>query len=463
MEKEGGAAGQALAPAWLATAFPGHDWQTLRSCRLHLDEEGGAGLDLEASELGYLVDAVAEEPGQDSALCAGTVIIEIGGCSLLGLEEEALEDGFGGHFRDGAQLLLLAVEELRQAVAAREAKAKAGPQPDVVLEHGSVVHVYLCSAKDMDDLAPDTLGGLTRDLETFATRGGIRAEIYRPQDGTVVNVVLTGVPGEIGAARPELGALLQHYGLGLGTNGGATPGGRGVEKIEVGGMVMQSLPARGRRRRRAPEDDNVGRGEKLHARQAACLDAGDGGEGAAEGDAEEGAGALLKVCGKEVRQYEYMDHTADVILHSWGVDLQESFAQVCVAFFSYMTDLDTIQLRTSFEVEATGHDILDLLYHLLDEFLFNFGTEFVMCRRVEILELDEPGLRVRARGYGEKFDLSKHPQGTEIKAITMHQMKILTPNTLTSEDGTIPRKDSEKEGGRLREGFPFECYVLVDI
>lgn len=451
-----------MAPAWLSAAFPGHDWQTLGSCRLHLDEEGGAGLDLEPSELGYLVDAVAEEPGQDPAFCAGTVIIEIGGCSLLGLEEEALEDAFGGHFRDGAQLLFLAAEELRQAVAAREVQVKAGPQPDVVLEHGSVVHVYLCKSKDMDALAPETREGLTRDLQTFAERAGVRAEIYRADGGAAVTVVLTGVPGEISAARPELGALLQHYALGLGADGLPTVG-RAPEKIEVGGMVMQSLPARGRRRRRAPEDDDAGRGEKVRA-----LPGGQPG-GAAEGceDAEDGAGegddGLLTVSGKEVRQYEYMDHTADVILHSWGRDLQEAFAQVCVAFFSYMTDLDKVELHSSFEVEATGHDMLDLLYHLLDEFLFNFGTEFVMCRRVEILELDEPGLRVRARGYGEKFDLSKHPQGTEIKAITMHQMKILTPDTLTYEEGTIPRKTSEKEGGRLLEGFPYECYVLVDI
>lgn len=70
---------------------------------------------------------------------------------------------------------------------------------------------------------------------------------------------------------------------------------------------------------------------------------------------------------------------------------------------------------------------------------------------------------MRARGCGEKFNLKKHPQGTEIKAITTHQMKILTPETLTTEEGVIPRKQSTMEGGHMKEGFPYECYVLVDI
>ncbi|CAK9097722.1 Protein archease (Protein ZBTB8OS) (Zinc finger and BTB domain-containing opposite strand protein 8) [Durusdinium trenchii] len=141
---------------------------------------------------------------------------------------------------------------------------------------------------------------------------------------------------------------------------------------------------------------------------------------------------------EELRLYEYLDHTADVILHSWGKTLSQAFEQCCVCFFSYLTDLDTVSMVTSVDIQATGHDLTDLLYHLLDEFLFNFSTEFIICRRVEV-DLDEANLRATARGYGEKFDLQKHPQGTEIKAITMHQMKILTPTTVASEQGIQKR------------------------
>lgn len=331
-------------PAWLAATFAGHDWQTLRSCSLRVCADGGAGLDLQASEFGYLVEGVEATPGQDPQLCAGSVVIEIGGLKLMDLEEDALEAAFGSRFQDAAPLTLADAIELQRAAVQKKLKESA-------------------------------------------------------------------------------------------------------DTVEVYGLVMQSLPARKRRRRTALDNESE---------VAVCESV----EIVEENEAEQ-----ISMCMKvaEIRQFEYMDHTADVILHTWGRTLSEAFSQVCVAFFSYMTELKSVELVSTVEVEAKGKDMLDLLYHLLDEFLFVYGSTYTICRRVQILEFDERQFRVRARGFGERFDLKKHPQGTEIKAITMHQMKILTPNTLMTEEGIIARKTCAMEGGARREGFPFECYVLVDI
>lgn len=38
-------------------------------------------------------------------------------------------------------------------------------------------------------------------------------------------------------------------------------------------------------------------------------------------------------------KFEYLDHPADVQLHSWGDSLQESFEQVAMAMFGYITDM----------------------------------------------------------------------------------------------------------------------------
>ena len=63
-----------------------------------------------------------------------------------------------------------------------------------------------------------------------------------------------------------------------------------------------------------------------------------------------------------------------------------------VAFFAYLTDLDTVSLSTSVEVEASGHDMTDLLYHLLDESL---GSGFL---HVAALRLRNAKCRNRGPG-----------------------------------------------------------------
>ena len=43
---------------------------------------------------------------------------------------------------------------------------------------------------------------------------------------------------------------------------------------------------------------------------------------------------------------------------------------------------------------------------------------------MKITEFDKSNFSIKAKGYGETFDLSKHPQGTEVKAITYSNMQI---------------------------------------
>lgn len=144
---------------------------------------------------------------------------------------------------------------------------------------------------------------------------------------------------------------------------------------------------------------------------------------------EEGNGRLLlEGEAPEIPEvkYEYLDHTADVQLHAWGSDLKESFEQVAMAMFGYMTtDLNRVEMKEVHTIEAQGEDLISLLYHFLDEFLFLFSVEpFIICRVVKIVEFDLDNFRIVAEGYGETFDISKHPQGTEVKAITYSNMQI---------------------------------------
>ena len=141
-------------------------------------------------------------------------------------------------------------------------------------------------------------------------------------------------------------------------------------------------------------------------------------------------------------KYEYLDHTADVQLHAWGNDLKEAFENVAVAMFGYMTDIETVEMKDAFGIEAQGDDMEGLLFHFLDEWLFGFSAEpFFIPRKVVVTEFNTEEFKIRARGYGEEFNIGKHPQGTEVKAITYSAMQIYD--------------DHEKD--------LHELYVIIDI
>ncbi|XP_071560940.1 protein archease-like [Temnothorax nylanderi] len=124
-------------------------------------------------------------------------------------------------------------------------------------------------------------------------------------------------------------------------------------------------------------------------------------------------------------KYEYLDHTADVQLHSWGDTLDEAFEQCAIAMFNYMTDLERVEMTQVHHIEADGDDMESLLFHFLDELLFMFSAEpYIVAKKVKITEFDRQEFKIKATAYGEEFVIGKHTQGSEVKAITYSAMQI---------------------------------------
>ncbi|CAD7956912.1 unnamed protein product [Amoebophrya sp. A25] len=191
-----------------------------------------------------------------------------------------------------------------------------------------------------------------------------------------------------------------------------------------------------------------------------------------------------------VPQYEYKNHTADIIFHAWGNSLKAAFEQVAVCMFSYMTDLNRVEASEYVELSAEGHSLENLLYHFLDELLFHFLTTMHVCKYVEVIvpllegensSTLEPDIRadptaaispwtVRMRCYGEPFQSEaeggRHTQGTEIKAITMHEMRI-NDNRCKPQEGVDKPEDpfqpTEETSDESMASDFVDLYVLVDI
>jgi len=48
----------------------------------------------------------------------------------------------------------------------------------------------------------------------------------------------------------------------------------------------------------------------------------------------------------------------------------------------------------------------------------------IVLQKVKITSFDRENFKISAVGFGETFDLRKHPQGTEVKAITFSNMQF---------------------------------------
>uniref|UniRef100_A0AC34RB53 Archease domain-containing protein n=1 Tax=Panagrolaimus sp. JU765 TaxID=591449 RepID=A0AC34RB53_9BILA len=125
-------------------------------------------------------------------------------------------------------------------------------------------------------------------------------------------------------------------------------------------------------------------------------------------------------------QYEYLDHTADVQLHSWGNTMMESIEQLVNSFYGYHTsDITTVERQYSMDIQASGHDEESMIYNLLQECLYLIETEpYFIGRICKIQKYSSETNDISIRCWGESFDKKKHPSGTCIKAITYSGMQI---------------------------------------
>jgi SHS2 domain-containing protein len=122
------------------------------------------------------------------------------------------------------------------------------------------------------------------------------------------------------------------------------------------------------------------------------------------------------------KDFEILDHTADVGIIAYGADLSQAFANAARGLFSLITELDDVEEVLHRDIELTATDVESLLVAWLNELVYRFDTEGIILKRFDIIQLDNTHLK--ARGYGEKADSSKHKLKTGVKAATYHMLKV---------------------------------------
>jgi SHS2 domain-containing protein len=123
-----------------------------------------------------------------------------------------------------------------------------------------------------------------------------------------------------------------------------------------------------------------------------------------------------------MKQYEILDHTADIGIVAFGRNLAEAFSNAAYAMFDILTDADNIKETDSFDLQISASNVEELLVVWLDELLYRYETEGFIYGRFLIEEMGKTSLH--AVGFGEKVDLDRHEIKVEIKSVTYHQLKV---------------------------------------
>ena len=133
------------------------------------------------------------------------------------------------------------------------------------------------------------------------------------------------------------------------------------------------------------------------------------------------ANDIIHYAGME-KDFEIVDHVADVGIRAYGTDMSQAFANAARALFSLITELDMVKEVLHRDIELEAPDEESLLVAWLNELIYLFDAERIIFKRFDITHLNHTQLK--ARSYGEKVDSSRHKLKIGVKAATYHMLKV---------------------------------------
>ena len=121
--------------------------------------------------------------------------------------------------------------------------------------------------------------------------------------------------------------------------------------------------------------------------------------------------------------YELIDHTADICIKAFGKNLSECFENAARGMFDIITDKSEIENIGQYDIELEAYDLEQLLVDWLSELLYLHSAHNLVFGFFKVT-LDGKNNKMSGRVFGEKFDISKHKIGAEIKAVTYHMLEV---------------------------------------
>jgi len=122
-----------------------------------------------------------------------------------------------------------------------------------------------------------------------------------------------------------------------------------------------------------------------------------------------------------MKQYELIEHTADVGIKAYGKTISEAFEHAALGMFDIITDKSKIDTIGQYDIHIKAPDKEQLLVDWLSELLFLNSAKNLVFGTFKVTINNN---HLSAQIFGEEFDTSKHKIGAEIKAVTYHILEV---------------------------------------
>lgn len=123
-----------------------------------------------------------------------------------------------------------------------------------------------------------------------------------------------------------------------------------------------------------------------------------------------------------MKRYEFIEHTADIVIKAYGDNLEDAFAAAAEAMFDIITDNSKIEPKEKVELEVVSDNIESLLVSFLSRLIVVHEVDNLVLGNFDIKFSGK--YHLKAYGWGEKFDSKKHKYGHHVKGISYHMIKI---------------------------------------
>jgi len=123
-----------------------------------------------------------------------------------------------------------------------------------------------------------------------------------------------------------------------------------------------------------------------------------------------------------VKDYEIIDHTADIGIRVKSKDLKELFLNAAEAMFDIIAKKQEPKTnkKTKVRIEQKADTQDELLVNWLNELLSLSAAKELIFSELQISNIDKNSLQATAIGE----DIKNYKVNTEIKAATYHELKI---------------------------------------